>query len=161
MELKKYEYFYNSVNEEKEDDSADHYHDNNYEQLLKEMKDFKLKKSKLDNLIKTYDYSDNMNKKLEKILESNRLLVKYWTILKKQKRVEDLKNKVETVENEIKDIKKEDPKSEDIKTKQEKVEEILEDIKNIEKENYNLEKEFKSFEKEIKVKIDDLKKKLV
>jgi predicted transcriptional regulator len=157
MILKKYLEF---IKEEKEDDETDHYYDNQIAKLDTEIKDYSMKKSKLEALIKTYDYSDGADRNLNKIIESNRLLLQYWSILKKKKRVIDLNEKIDAAESEIKELKKEDASPEEIEKKQEKINSINEEINKIEKENRDLEKELNEMEKEIKRKIDYLKQKL-
>jgi hypothetical protein len=125
MILKKYLEF---IKEEKEDDETDHYYDNQIAKLDTEIKDYSMKKSKLETLIKTYDYSDGADRNLNKIIESNRLLLQYWSILKKKKRVIDLNEKIDAAESEIKELKKEDASPEEIEKKQEKINSINEEI---------------------------------
>jgi len=157
MILKKYIEF---LNEEKEDDEKDNYYDNQIAKLDSDIKGYNNKKSKLDSLIKTYDYSDNADRNLTKIVETNPLLLQYWSILKKKKRVMDLNDKIDILEADIKELKKEDPTPEQIENKQNKIDSTLEEIKKIEEENRDLEKEHEESEKEIKRKIDYLKNKL-
>jgi len=157
MILKKYLDF---INEEKEDNPKDHYYDTQINKLNTEIKEFNNKKSKLESLIKTYDFSDGADRKLNKIIETNRLLLQYWSILKKKKRVEDLNERMKTIEGEIKTLKSEDASKEEIEKKQEKIDSITEEINKIEDENRDLKDELEDSEKEIKRKIDYLKNKL-
>lgn len=158
MTLKNYWQF---INEEKEDSDIDPYYTNKIGELDKEVKDYNMKKSKLDILVKTFDYSDAAKRNLNKIIESNKLLLQYWSIILKKKRVIDLNDKIDEVENEIKELKKEDADKEAIEKKQDKINSISEEISKIEDENRDLEKELTESEKDIKQKIDYLKGKLV
>lgn len=158
MILKNYKQF---INEEKEDIPGDHYHDNQMEKLESQIKEFNRSKSKLDLLIKKYDYSENSDRNLNKIINSNPLLIQYWSILKKKKRVVDLNEKIDELRKDIILLKKDEDTEEQIKKKQEKINSNREEINNIEKENKELEKQNKENEKETKKKIDYLKNKLV
>lgn len=144
------------------DESKDHYYDNQVDKLNTDMKDYKNKKSKLDLLIKTYDYSDNFNKKITKIIESNTLLIKHWSILKKTKRATDLKDKISKLELEMKELKGAEEVNDDlVSNKKDQISKTLEDIKEVEKESKELDKELKDTIKELQKKIIYLKNKLV
>lgn len=158
MILKKYLDF---INEEKEDDGNDNYYDNQFGKLEEEISNYKRNKYKLDSLIKTYDYSENADRNLNKIINSNSLLLQHWSILKKKKRVMDLNDKNEELKKEISEMNKDEASKEDIEKKQEKIDSNIEEINKIEKEHKDLEKELIETEKETIRKITDLKKKLV
>ena len=157
MILKRYLEF---INEEKEDDGTDHYYDNQIAKLNQELKDFNNKKPKLDSLIKTYDYSENADRTLNKIIETNPLLMQHWSILKKTKRVMELNEKNDDLESDIKELKKEDASPEEIEKKQNKINSNIEEINKVEEEKRELEDELDDTEKEIKQKVEYLKNKL-
>lgn len=156
--LKRFKEF---ITEEKEDSDKDHYYDQQIADYEKEVKDFNSKKFKLDSLIKTYDYSDNADRNLNKIIESNSLLLAYWSILKKKKRVTELNDQIKTLEEDIKNLKKDNASAEEIKKKQDQIKAKNDEILLIEKEYRELTRELMEKEKESKKKIAYLKQKQV